>query len=41
MELVLNAYTLGTRFLWEALLAQREHGKVDDQVLLVAGQRVW
>ena len=41
MELVLNAYTLGTRFLWEALVAQREHGKVDDQVLLVAGQKVW
>jgi hypothetical protein len=41
MELVLNAYTLGTRFLWEALLAQREHGKVDDEVLLVAGQKVW
>jgi hypothetical protein len=41
MELVLNAYTLGTRYLWEALLAQREHGRVDDQVLLVAGQRVW
>jgi hypothetical protein len=41
MELVLNAYTLGTRFLWEALLAQGERGRVDDQVLLVAGQRVW
>ena len=41
MELVLNAYTLGTRVMWEALLAQREHGKVDDQVLLVAGQNVW
>ncbi len=41
LELVLNAYTLGTRFLWEALVAQREHGRVDDQVLLVAGQNVW
>ena len=39
MELVLNAYTLGTRVLWEALLA--EHDRLDDQVLLVAGQRVW
>ncbi|HEX5090822.1 MAG TPA: helix-turn-helix domain-containing protein [Nocardioides sp.] len=41
MELVLNAYTLGTRVLWEALLAQGERGRLDDQVLLVAGQRVW
>ncbi|MFC7494657.1 MULTISPECIES: PucR family transcriptional regulator [unclassified Nocardioides] len=41
MELVLNAYTLGTRVLWEALLAQGAHDNVDEQVLLVAGQRVW
>ncbi len=41
MELVLNAYTLGTRTLWEALVAQRQHGRVDDKVLLVAGQNVW
>jgi hypothetical protein len=41
MELVLNAYTLGTRVLWEALVAQGEGGRVDDQVLLVAGQKVW
>lgn len=43
MEVVLNAYTLGTRVLWEALLAQQTSGRleVDDQVLLVAGQQVW
>ena len=41
MELVLNAYTLGTRVLWEALLAQGAQDDVDEQVLLVAGQRVW
>ena len=29
MELVLNAYTLGTRVMWEALLAQGEHGRLD------------
>lgn len=41
MEMVLNAYTLGTRVLWEALLAQGARDNVDEQVLLVAGQRVW
>lgn len=41
MELVLNAYTLGTRVLWEALLAQGARDNVDEQVLLVAGQQVW
>jgi hypothetical protein len=43
LETVLNAYTLGTRVLWEALV---EHGvasgaDTDEHVLLVAGQRVW
>jgi hypothetical protein len=43
MELVLNAYSLGTRVLWEALLDQgaRHDLGVDDHVLLMAGQRVW
>ncbi|UYM03597.1 PucR family transcriptional regulator [Solicola gregarius] len=43
MELVLNAYTLGTRVLWEALLAQRHDPTIgiDDEVLLTAGQRAW
>ena len=43
MELVLNAYSLGTRVLWEALLHQRGNATwdVDDHVLLLAGQRIW
>ena len=43
MELVLNAYSLGTRMLWEALLAQRNKPDlgIDDHVLLIAGQQIW
>ena len=43
MELVLNAYSLGTRVLWEALLQQRHNAAlhIDDHVLLIAGQRIW
>lgn len=43
MELVLNAYSLGTRVLWEALLAEGRHKDldIDDRVLLRAGQRIW
>src|SRR5680860_33101 len=43
MELVLNAYSLGTRVLWEALLDQRSNQNldIDDRVLLMAGQRIW
>ena len=41
MEMVLNAYTLGTRVLWESLLAQGARDNIDEQVLLVAGQQVW
>lgn len=43
MEHVLNAYTLGTRVLWEALVEQRDRGVLDedDSVLLTAGQRIW
>lgn len=41
MELTLNAYTLGTRVLWEALLEQGKRLGIDDRVLLMAGQRIW
>lgn len=43
MELVLSAYTLGTRVLWESLLNQRGSPEVDidDQVLVIAGRQVW
>ncbi|HSE71420.1 MAG TPA: helix-turn-helix domain-containing protein [Nocardioidaceae bacterium] len=43
MELVLNAYSLGTRVLWEALVEQgrNDQVEVDDHVLLTAGQRIW
>lgn len=43
MELVLNAYSLGTRVLWEALLEQRSNESlgIADHILLLAGQRIW
>lgn len=41
MELVLHAYSLGTRFLWEALLDEGAVSGVDERVLRVAGQRLW
>ncbi|MBM6405874.1 helix-turn-helix domain-containing protein [Phycicoccus sp. CSK15P-2] len=43
LELVLNAYTLGSRVLWEALLelGPRSELGLDDHVLNVAGQRLW
>lgn len=43
MEHVLGGYSLGTRVLWEALLAQRGNPDLDldDGVLLIAGQRIW
>jgi hypothetical protein len=43
MELVLNAYTLGTRVLWEALVARQQAGdlRVDQRVLVAAGQSIW
>lgn len=43
LEHVLNAYSFGTRVLWETLLEQRYNPAVDidDRVLLLAGQRVW
>ncbi|SFC72221.1 PucR C-terminal helix-turn-helix domain-containing protein [Nocardioides terrae] len=43
LELVLNAYTIGTRVLWEALVRRQTDPvlQVDDHVLLVAGRKVW
>ncbi|WP_182524524.1 helix-turn-helix domain-containing protein [Nocardioides dongkuii] len=44
LELVLNAYTLGARILWEALVsrARTDPGSgIDDQVLLQAAKTVW
>lgn len=41
LELVLNAYTIGTRVLWEALLTQQTALGVEDHVLVEAGRRVW
>jgi hypothetical protein len=43
LEHVLNAYSFGTRVLWERLLEQRHNPEVDidDRVLLLAGQRIW
>ncbi|WP_110182919.1 PucR family transcriptional regulator [Nocardioides solisilvae] len=44
LELVLNAYTLGARILWEALVSRVSADpsiEVDDQVLLMAARTVW
>lgn len=44
LELVLNAYTLGARILWEALVSRVSADpsiEVDDQVLLTAARTVW
>lgn len=43
MELVLKAYTLGSRTLWEELVLEREQGRsdIDESLLLVAGQQLW
>ena len=43
LELVLNAYTVGARMLWEALVAdsQRRDGRGDEPVLLLAARIVW
>lgn len=43
LELVLNAYSLGSRVLWEALLRQNEDAGsgVDERVLVAAGQQIW
>ncbi|NLU84379.1 helix-turn-helix domain-containing protein [Rhodococcus sp. HNM0569] len=41
LELVLNAYTIGTRVMWEALLTQQATLGIDDRVLVHAGRRIW
>jgi len=41
MELVLSAYTLGSRILWQTLLEKAQETAIDDDVLLEAGQAVW
>ncbi|MBE7323865.1 helix-turn-helix domain-containing protein [Nocardioides sp. Y6] len=44
LELLLNAYNLGARTLWEALVGRVSGDPsigVDDQVLLLAGRSVW
>lgn len=43
MELVLKAYTLGSRTLWEELVNARgaNPGLLEPRLLLVAGQRLW
>ncbi|MGW0606096.1 PucR family transcriptional regulator [Streptomyces sp. NPDC002640] len=43
MEHVLNAYSLGSRVLWEALLSRhdRRDEDVDDHVLVLAGRQIW
>ncbi len=41
MELVLSAYTLGSRILWERLIEVAAGSEIDDAVLLAAGQAVW
>lgn len=43
MELVLNAYAIGSRALWEALMAEHHNvpDDIDEAVLLAAGRQVW
>ncbi|HWM03310.1 MAG TPA: helix-turn-helix domain-containing protein [Actinophytocola sp.] len=43
MDRVLNAYTLGTRTLWEALLRQGWGDKlhINEHLLVLAGQKLW
>jgi len=44
LELVLNAYTLGARILWEALVLRARaeaNDRVDDRILLEAARTVW
>lgn len=43
MELVLKAYTLGSRTLWEELVHARDRRRsdIDEHLLLVAGQQLW
>lgn len=43
LELVLHAYTVGARMLWEALVARADvnEGAIDERVLLSAASTVW
>jgi PucR C-terminal helix-turn-helix domain len=43
MEVVLRAYSLGSRAVWEGLLERGRRGTVhiDEEMLVVAGQQVW
>jgi len=43
MELVLKAYTLGSRTLWEELMLERRRNSsvIDDRLLIIAGQQLW
>lgn len=43
MELVLKAYTLGSRTLWKELMIEREQHRlvIDERLLLLAGQQLW
>ena len=41
MELVLNAYTMGSRVLWQALIEAARDTPISERVLLEAGQAVW
>lgn len=43
MEVVLRAYSLGCRLLWEGLLERRKEGDldIDEHMLLLAGQTLW
>lgn len=43
MELVLKAYTLGSRTLWEELMLERRRDKsvIDERLLIMAGQQLW
>ncbi|MER6942298.1 hypothetical protein ABT284_31495, partial [Nocardioides sp. NPDC000441] len=41
LEYCLNAYTVGTRMLWEAMVHQQEELGIDDRVMVLAGRQVW
>ncbi|WP_170169677.1 PucR family transcriptional regulator [Nocardioides aurantiacus] len=41
MELVLNAYTMGSRVLWQALIETAADTAISETVLIEAGQAVW
>ncbi len=41
LEYCLNAYTVGTRMLWESMVHQQEALGIDDRVMVLAGRQVW